>query len=200
MTKEFSLVPPETPRTFIHEALEDFNLHLNKNVSFIDLHKQQSQVPPFGFYIGENKYIVGSGKHNPEAQYLMTDKIVHCTGIAIIDGQEEYSLLAHVYSTRSVREMFREFRQAMFSPEEIDITLIPGFRQTEAAIKRLHEIVEVSLEHKPRNMSIDIAKGDPDVFRGIVLSTLSGQIAELSDTIQPDQARALNTLWGKPIR
>lgn len=200
MTKEFSPVLPEAPRTFVHDVLKDLDLNKKENVSFIDLHEQQSPVPPFGFYIGENEYIVGAGKHNPEAQFLTTDKIVHCTGIAITDVHKEYSLLAHVYSTRNVKEMFREFRQAMFSPEEIDITIIPGFRQTEAAIKRLREIVEVSLDHNPRNMSIDIANGDPGEFRGLVLSTFSGQVAELSDTIQPDQARALNTQWGKPIR
>lgn len=190
----------ELPRTFVHDLVTWLPTIDKERVRFIDLSKRQISPPPYGFSVGENMFIIGAGKKNPDAQYLVTDKLLDCTAIVIEDNDSEKYLLAHTISAHSVHHMFEKFREALGNPEKVkSVTVIPGYNHSSPVDARIQAILTQGMKLNPDQLVIDVASGVAGDYRGIVQDTIGGGLYGLRQPVDPDIAKRYSNEWSRHV-
>lgn len=186
-------------RTFVHDIVSDLSID-KERLKYLDLSEREISLPPFGFSVGENKFMIGAGKRNPDAQFLITDKLLHCTGLVIEAEDEERFLLAHVMSTNFVSAMFENFRESLGNPERVkSITVVPGYHRFSHVDTRIKNIITESDKLKPDTLQIDIASGKNSDFRGLVVDTIGGGIYGLRQPVSIESYQRFSTEWNRSI-
>lgn len=200
-SKESLFVPPnkELKQTFVHDLVKYLPID-KERVRYIDLTENEVASPPFGFSVGENQFMIGAGKLNPDARYLVTDKLVDCTALVIESKDRERYLLGHIMGNNFVHKMFERFRESLGNPDEVgSITVVPGFLHDSPVDARIQAILTESSKMNPSLLNVDIASGEPYAYRGIVQDTIGGGLYGLSQPVDKGVTLMYNSQWAKSV-